>query len=940
MYFRNTSTFIRQARHSVVVAFFLILCLSTFTLAQNYSFSGTISREVLDNYLERSITMQGQSEVEGVNMITETQRQENIAMLDDIGAKFVGRIGGWWENGWGQTKHDQFFAKVQQNVSDIHANDPQVICQAAVFEYVSGTVGTFQVPAYVFQAFGLPVQSRTFVYADMLYPAPASQYTVYGGQMSESMRTNTPDITRQETQLWFYYMATRYISVGCEAIHFGQVEIMNRRDIGNKAWWSVLQKIRAYASTRNRGVVVCDGHTPSGGVYYEPTLSMSQSSWQTYLPAHASNKQLLLDFHSIWVNFKEKFPCPGSYYPVTVNPDPNAGLHRRSLGGISPQGWMCRRNPYLVELDNGGVSAAVGCGYNQSQDWWLWGWDEISWFASNPEWYRNDILKYAYYKIKCMDPNGHLEMPGMRGVTTGSSIPNYNYRANTGDGNQQVTIKNLWNGVVYASPQTWVHQNFSDWQVSNAPNPASAKSNLIFVGNNRMYYIGTDNRIHGYIKYNGTWLTTSPSYAAGNVSGQQPAAGDLVANPAGTWLYYRGTDGFIYRFQIVDDWTYVYSAFPGNTAMNSQNIRAVGNILCPSETRIYYVAKEISNGNAQRVHAFILYGGSWVTTSPFWASGGNTSQSQAATGGLAMNPAKTWLYYRGYDGFIYRFQIVNDWNYTFSAFPGNGAMSSQNIRAAGNIICPSESRIYYVAKELSNGNSMRIHGFILYGSSWFTTSPTHAAGSVSTQAQASALSLSISPNQQTLAYIGTDNQMHGFKVLSDWSYQYFAFKPGSSGQNPSTYSVFNAENKLFYISTYGDQKVHQYAFGGDHCANAYVLAIEPGCCNFSMKTAPESAHYLTDNSISQTQASPTESEAGLEKSAVFPNPAQNQFTIRASDPNAHIVMITMDGRTVSSFEMAGENELTIPTYDIPNGIYFIKISGKVGNEIIKLVISK
>ena len=43
-------------------------------------------------------------------------------------------------------------------------------------------------------------------------------------------RGQVPDVSRPETRLWFYYQAASYIDAGCEGIHFGQVEIMNRND--------------------------------------------------------------------------------------------------------------------------------------------------------------------------------------------------------------------------------------------------------------------------------------------------------------------------------------------------------------------------------------------------------------------------------------------------------------------------------------------------------------------------------------------------------------------------------------------------------------------------------------------------------------------------------------------------------------------------------------
>jgi len=271
----------------------LTICMTLFsfmTYAQNYNFNGSISREVLDNYLDRAITMQGQSNIEGSLLLSETERQRNISMIDNIEAKFIGRIGGWWENGWGQTNHDNFFLKVQLNVSDIKANDSQVICQSAIFEYVSETVNTFWIPEWVYDEFGLSYASdpddvvRKFNFSQMTYdnyPDNSTYKTSWGGVVGSS-HPAVPDITKLETQMWFYYMARRYINVGIEAIHFGQAEIMNKEDIGNKSWWELLERIRTYSISKNRGVVICDAHVPSGVMYYEPYLYISNTSWYNY----------------------------------------------------------------------------------------------------------------------------------------------------------------------------------------------------------------------------------------------------------------------------------------------------------------------------------------------------------------------------------------------------------------------------------------------------------------------------------------------------------------------------------------------------------------------------------------------------------------------------------------------------------------------------------
>jgi hypothetical protein len=912
----------------ILITIIGVLSLLANSRAQNYNFNGKISREVLDNYLDRSITMQDQSDIEGSQMLTEVERLKNITMLNDIGAKFVGRIAGWWENGYGQVNHDNFFSKCSLNVANIKANDPTVICQAAVFEYVSVTVTTFNIPAYVFQDFNLPIQNRTFNYLAMLYPAPASQYKFDGGgEMTEMDRAKIPDITQLETQLWFYYMATRYISVGCEAIHFGQAGIMNRRDVGNQKWWELLKKVRLYARSRNRGVVICDAHVPCGGMYYEPKIDMSQTEWQTYCPTYQHDGQLLYDFHSMWIGWKESSPCTDSYQPAIFGIDQNSGLHGRSIGGINPQGWSCVRNPYLVEFDNCCVGSAVGCNYNTNEDYLLWGWDDISWFALQPEAKRNEILKYAYYKTKCIDLNGHLEMPGMRGVTPGNGIPIWKYRANTGIQNQQITIKNIWNGA-YEGDNKWIHHNFTNEKVVNQPTIPHLSSSLVFVGSNKMYYIANDGFIHGYIKDidSDTWRTVSPSYSAqiyggGDVINQVKAKSDIAVSPDGKTILYIGVDGFIHGFNELSGWNYSYFDFV-KQPMIDQKIRAEKNLIFTSNSRVFYVAKENNGTGNSRVHGFIKYEGNWVTVSPTYSSQVPASSMEQVGGALSYDALNNRLYYVGVKGFLYYYTIFSDWSFNYVVVPKLDLIN-QNLRIIPNKLAINGRSIYYIGKELSNGNALRVHELIDNFGTWVTNSPTWSAQTndqpVTSQIQSNGNEIACCPNGMRISYIGSDNKVYYYEKLpnSTWIYSY---NQTFGAQNiPATNSlIFPDDLNIYYISTNtqfenGDNKVHNIKLEEAYCQNSSIKIIEPTSTYARMQNQNNSieAKINNENVVS-----------------IFPNPANNLINIKIDDGNID-TQYTFLVRNLLGAKIAEGSlrpfENSISTVNWINGLYIISI---------------
>jgi hypothetical protein len=236
--------------------------------AANYQFDGAISREVLENYLSRSITMEGLLNGRG-------DLDDNIRMLKGIGAKFIGRSLCLWG---GESNFLSNLERARQQVPKVRNADPDMILQACVFEIVSTQVEQVPVPDWVFAAFDLPAEKRNFRYSDMLFPE--------GHRRNWGPNASVPDISRAETKLWFYYQAASYIDLGFEAIHFGQVELMARNDPDLSNWSHLLSLVHSYAARHaRRHMVLCDGHVPSGGM--------------------VRNAQLLLDFHSFPLRIME-----------------------------------------------------------------------------------------------------------------------------------------------------------------------------------------------------------------------------------------------------------------------------------------------------------------------------------------------------------------------------------------------------------------------------------------------------------------------------------------------------------------------------------------------------------------------------------------------------------------------------------------------------------
>lgn len=388
--------------------------------ANKYEFKDSISREVLENYLSRAITMtefltDSVYCIDSRNM--NPDKTDDIRLIKNIGAKFIGRAIYRWNHETDLMKPD-FWDTPKRVVKAVHEADPDIILQAAIFETISPKADSVKIPAWVFKEFGMEVEERNFRYDSML--------NLNGKLVNHWGVASVPDITRIETQLWYMYLFGSYIDIGIEAIHWGQIALIGMEDPEFIVWRQFMQKTREYAKKHaRRGYVLYDAHTPGGGMVVDGVS--------------------LLDFNSFPLRPKAIADKPQQAELKVGYVD---ALYKRSKGCITPSGWSCESLPYLVEFDNFGASDHPDVPEENSH--WIWGYDEFTWFTLQPQEYQKKWLKYADDWVRANDPNGHLQMPVARVASPGKGRPSERLRLNTkselcpeGLGMEE-TIKEIW----------------------------------------------------------------------------------------------------------------------------------------------------------------------------------------------------------------------------------------------------------------------------------------------------------------------------------------------------------------------------------------------------------------------------------------------------------------------------------------------------------------
>lgn len=352
----------------------------------DYEFNGSISEEVLVNYLSRSVIYQDAVLLAG-------EKESILRFILSTGAKYIGRAGCYWNPA---IEDELTLPLVKEFIDRAHSFDPDIIFEACFFENISASVNDIAIPAWVFEAFGMEAEERNFNFQNILYAkdsAHAAWRTMWGAN------AGVPDINNLETQMLLYYRARCYIDAGYEGLHFGQVHLIGAEDENWKNFTKVLDMIRDYAKKNaRRGMILMNSHTH--GII-------------------DANGKLMCDFHAYPLRGKvpegsvDHYPTADNPQDIIFEPGYNGALFCDSLGGETYSGWSCEHLPYFVEVDNFLGPDHINKYRNKASSP-FWGYDDISWFANQPAAFRRKWIEYAYNRVKELDWNGTFEMCGRR----------------------------------------------------------------------------------------------------------------------------------------------------------------------------------------------------------------------------------------------------------------------------------------------------------------------------------------------------------------------------------------------------------------------------------------------------------------------------------------------------------------------------------------------
>jgi hypothetical protein len=413
-------------------------------------FAGGVSRAKLEGLLAKSIGMAAMIIGEGF-ILSDGEFNEALNFIDRISQGLdpnllvMGAAYQWDVFPSATDKNyaddERFFTTAKERADIVHQRKLYYILEGGIPEtayaayapetpqrvaqgFQGAGVDQIPIPAWVFQAFGETPVTRNFNYENMIYANGHDRNRWLPG-------ASVPDISRPEAKKWYYYRACRYIDSGYEALNLAQIYLVTDNDRPNYTnTKQVLDMIRAYAATHARRHWVFISAITQG--------------------VTDSTNHLLFDYHTWPLRPKgvDGHPCQ-----AILEAGYQDSIYGQSLGGISPSGWTCDHLPYAVHFDN--IDGKNGDDHTiNTITPYVWNWDEMAWFAHQPERYRNDWLWYASHWIRTHDPNGYITFLGRKicqdPVNFGTYGDYWWYKANTYRAcnyglNQEATIKAIWN---------------------------------------------------------------------------------------------------------------------------------------------------------------------------------------------------------------------------------------------------------------------------------------------------------------------------------------------------------------------------------------------------------------------------------------------------------------------------------------------------------------
>ena len=183
--------------------------------------------------------------------------------------------------------------------------------------------------------------------------------------------------------------------------------------------------------------------------------------------------------------------------------------------------------------------------------------------------------------------------------------------------------------------------------------------------------------------------------------------------------------------------------------------------------------------------------------------------------------------------------------------------------------------------------------------------------------------------QWTINHLG--NNVYTLQNLRNKRYLEVPFGRCGNGQNVATWTGSSQDHQKWRIVKNGSN----YSLQPMHCTTV-ALDRAGGAANANLHTWS----YATDNPNQQWQIIPVANPGrkGLESDvsvSVFPNPANNTFTIAGLSDRTVVTISNIMGQQIATFQGSGTDDIVVDTTSFAEGVYLVQTGN---SQVFKVVI--
>lgn len=355
---------------------------------------------------------------------------EAIKSFITLKASMISRVVDIWGNQGEVIPGSLFYNKLKQVVIDVNAAYDcaglrRPVIQGTILEHFNQEAASVPIPCEIITAFAneIPILHRS-IYLDANGNCRNVNFSSSRLAFGPGHHINSPDITKIEAKMWFYYLAKMYIDFGYTSIHMGQFNIWSGNDPDYVHTKAILTKIRNYAASKGSFILLTN---ESKIPYKFPGTATfifdygSQVLWPTEQPGAGPS----LPCSNPTGNYLAGTPCANDPFKAVI--DNCVISHNPNAAGFSPlNGCFMPYLPFTTFFDFGMENITQPPGVATANPPQLvWGWEDTKWFttkitpACRSYWLNDAICRmrtynngFGYMYIPALIP---LPMPENRG---------------------------------------------------------------------------------------------------------------------------------------------------------------------------------------------------------------------------------------------------------------------------------------------------------------------------------------------------------------------------------------------------------------------------------------------------------------------------------------------------------------------------------------------